>query len=353
MGHMKSAALGFNKENVLVVPMSLAFKDAGAAHARFNVLLNELRANPYVKGISTSEDIPTAYHENFNTFIDPATNKEVNVRTAYTDAGLLPAYEIPLIAGRNFRNLPAEQEQGNIIINRQAAEAFGWKDAVGKQIKSRGSKETLTVVGVMEDFHYRDLTRNVEPLMHSYAAPQQLGYTYLSVRIDPKHTNEIITQLQAGFNAMPSRRPFSYEFIGARIDNQYALLNGILKVTNFVSLLTIFIAAMGMFGLIALFARQRIKEIGIRKVLGAGVSDIMRLLLQNYVALIIIGSVIAAPLVWLVMSRWLQDFAYRIEISFWMPLAAGAIALVVAMAIVIFQAIKAARANPVKSLRTE
>jgi putative ABC transport system permease protein len=130
-------------------------------------------------------------------------------------------------------------------------------------------------------------------------------------------------------------------------------LNGILKVTNFVSLLTIFIAAMGMFGLIALFARQRVKEIGIRKVLGAGVSDIMRMLLQNYVVLIIIGSVIAAPLVWFVMSRWLQDFAYRIDISFWMPLAAGAIALVVTMAIVIFQAIKAAQANPAKSLRTD
>jgi putative ABC transport system permease protein len=353
INHMKSATLGFNKENVLVVPMQLAYKDENAAHARFNVLLNELRANPYVKGISTSEDIPTAYHQNYNTFHDPATNKEIHIRQAYTDAGLLPAYEIPLIQGRNFRNVPAEQEQGNIIINRKAMEAFGWKDAIGKQIKAGGSNETLKVIGVMENFHYSDLTRNIEPLMHGYGAEQQLGFTYLSVRIDPSHTNEIIGQLQAGFNAMPSRRAFSYELIGTRIDNQYALLNGILKVTNFVSLLTIFIAAMGMFGLIALFARQRVKEIGIRKVLGAGVSDIMRMLLQNYVVLIIIGSVIAAPLVWFVMSRWLQDFAYRIDISFWMPLAAGAIALVVAMSIVIFQAIKAARANPAKSLRTE
>jgi putative ABC transport system permease protein len=353
INHMKTATLGFNKENVLVIPMHLAYKDETSAHARFNVLLNELRANPYVKGISTSEDIPTAYHQNYNTFSDPATNKEVHIRQGYTDAGLLTTYEIPLLQGRNFRNLPTEQEQGNIIINRKAMEAFGWKDAIGKQIKAGGSNEILKVIGVMEDFHYSDLTRNVEPLMHGYGAEQQLGFTYLSVRVDPRHTDEIIQQLQAGFNAMPSRRAFSYEMIGTRIDNQYSLLNGILKVTNFVSLLTIFIAAMGMFGLIALFARQRGKEISIRKVLGASVSDIMRMLLQNYVVLIIIGSVIAAPLVWFVMSRWLQDFAYRINISFWMPLAAGAIALVVAMAIVIFQAIKAARANPAKSLRTE
>lgn len=353
IGHMKSATLGFNKENILIVPMHLAYKNEDAAHARFNGLLNDLRANPYVKGISTSEDIPTAYHENFNTFVDPATNREVSIRTAYTDAGLLPAYEIPLIEGRNFRNLPPEQEQGNIIINRKVMEAFGWKNAVGKQLKSRGSEETLTVVGVMEDFHYRDLTRNVEPLMHGYAADQQLGFTWLSVRVDPGHTNDIVAQLQAAFNQMPSRRQFSYEMLGTRIDNQYALLNGILKVTNFVSILTIFIAAMGMFGLIALFARQRVKEIGIRKVLGARVSDILRLLLQNYVVLIVVASLIAAPMIWLVMSRWLQDFAYRVNISPWMPLAAGAIALVVAMAIVILQAIKAARANPVKSLRTE
>lgn len=353
MAHMKSAALGFNKEDVLVVPMQLAYKNEKASHARFNALLNELRANPYVKSISTSEDIPTAYHENYNTFADPVTNTELNIRTAYVDAGLLPTYEIPMVEGRNFRNVPEGQEQGNIVINRKAMEALGWNTAVGKQLRSRGDNQVLTVIGVMEDFHYRDLTRNVEPLMHSYAAEQQLGYTWLSIRIDPAHTKEIVAQLQQGFNAMPSRRTFSYEFIGSRIDSQYALLNGILKVTNFVSLLTIFIAAMGMFGLIALFARQRVKEIGIRKVLGARVTDIMRMLLQNYVALIVVASLIAAPMVWFVMSRWLQDFAYRVNVSFWMPLAAGAVALVVALAIVIFQAIKAARANPVKSLRTE
>ncbi len=272
---------------------------------------------------------------------------------AYVDAGILPTYEIPIVEGRNFRNVPFEQEKGNVIINRRAMEALGWKTAVGKQLRAGGTNEILTVVGVMEDFHYSDLSRNIEPLMHLYGAEQQMGYTWLSLRIDPAHTNDIVAQLQSGFNGMPSRRTFSYEYIGTRIDNQYALLNGILKATNFVSLLTIFIAAMGMFGLMALFARQRVKEIGIRKVLGAGVPDIMRMLLQNYVLLIVVATLIAAPMVWIVMSRWLQDFAYRVNISFWMPLAAGIIALVVALGIVIFQAIKAARANPVKSLRTE
>ena len=119
--------------------MHLAYKNEDAAHARFNVLLNDLRANPYVKGISTSEDIPTAYHENYNSYFDPASNKEVHIRNAYVDPGLLPTYEIPIVQGRNFKNVPVQQEQGNIIINRKAMEAFGWKDAIGKQIKSKAA----------------------------------------------------------------------------------------------------------------------------------------------------------------------------------------------------------------------
>ena len=345
--------VGFNKEDVLVIPMELAYKDKESAHAQFDALLNQLRNNPYIKNISTSEAIPTAYRENFNTFYDPASGKEVSMRVAFTDAGLIPTYEIPLLEGRNFNNVPAANEKNNVIINKKAMQAFGWKQAVGRQFKEKGNDETLTVAGVMDDFHYMDLTRNVEPLIHSYGAEQQLGFTYLSIRIDPRHAKEIIKQLEAGFKTMPSRRQFSYEYMNNRIDKQYALLNGILKVTNYVSLLTIFIAAMGLFGLVTLFSKQRIKEIGIRKVLGADVTDMVRMLSQNYVALIISASVIAAPLVWFIMSRWLQDFAYRINMSWWMPAVAGIAALAVTLTIVIFQAIKAAMTNPVKSLRTE
>jgi putative ABC transport system permease protein len=353
LNHMKSATLGFDKEDVLVMPINLAYRNEESAHARFDAMLNKLRSNPYINDISTSDVIPTAYQNNFNTFYDASSNTEISMRHAVTDAGLIPTYAIPLIEGRNFNNVPEKHEHNNVIINRTAMKALGWEHAVGRQIKSRGGDETLTVVGVMEDFHYLDLTRNVEPLLHHYGDEQQLGYTYLSVRIDPRHTNEIVTQLQNEFKAIPSRRQFSYEFMDSRIDKQYTLLNGILKVTGYVSLLTNFIAAMGLFGLVTLFTKQRVKEIGIRKVLGANVTDIIRMLSQNYAMLIIIASAIATPLVWIIMSRWLQDFAYRINVSWWTPLMAGLVALVIALSIVIFQAIKAAVANPVKSLRTE
>jgi putative ABC transport system permease protein len=241
-----------------------------------------------------------------------------------------------------------------IIINKKAVELLGWRGPVaGRQLRAGGGNETFTVVGVMEDFHYQDLTRNVEPLMHHYGGRQQLGFRNLSVRIDPAQSKAVLAQLEAGFKAMPSRRSFRYEYISDRINQQYSLLDGILKATNYVALLTIFIAAMGLFGLIALFTRQRVKEIGIRKVLGASPAGIVALLSRNFVMLVGIALLIATPMAWFVMDRWLRDFAYRIDIQWWMLLGAGGIATVIALVTVGYHAVRAAVANPVESLRSE
>ncbi|MGI4022778.1 MAG: ABC transporter permease [Janthinobacterium lividum] len=351
---MKMAAPGYNQDNVLVVPLDLAFKNPVAASSRFDAMLNELRGNPYVKNISTSYTIPTTYQNNYNTYYDPATGKEAGLRQAATDAGLVDTYQIPLVEGRNFRNVTNDNEAENVIINRSAMKALGWTTAIGKQLKAKGiGKEVLRVIGVMEDFHYRRLTESIEPIIHSYGGKQSLNYSFLSLRIDPKHAKSIIANLEKEFGLMNPRRPFSYNYIIDRTDQQYTLLNGILKVTNYVASITLFIAAMGMFGLIALFARQRVKEIGIRKVLGASTANIVQLLSGNFVLLVILASVIATPISWLMMNNWLQSFAYRIEINWWIFALSASIALIIALATVSFQAIKAALANPVKSLRSE
>lgn len=352
--HMKHAALGFDKDNVLVMPIDMAFKDPKVAAARFDVLLNDLRNNPYVKGISTSEDYPTAYSSNYNTYTDPATGKKLNFRHAYTDAGILSTYKIPVVEGRDFVNVAEPAGLNDIIINKRAVELLGWRGPVaGRQLKAGGGDETFTVVGVMDNFHYQDLTRNVEPLMHHYGGRQQLGFRSLSVRVDPAHGKEVVAQLEAGFKAMPSRRAFRYEYMSDRINRQYSLLDGILKATNYVALLTIFIAAMGLFGLIALFTRQRVKEIGIRKVLGASPGGIVALLSRNFIMLVGLALLIATPIAWAVMDRWLRDFAYRIEIRWWMLAGAGGLACVIALVTVGVHAVRAAVANPVDSLRSE
>jgi len=231
--------------------------------------------------------------------------------------------------------------------------AFGWRDAVGKQIKSKGDPTTYTVMGVIEDFHYQDLQNNIGPIIQWYPGKPSLQNTYLSVRIDAGYMKPVMQQLEQAFKTMPSRRNFNYELMSDKVDKQYSLFDGILKVTNYIALLTILIASMGMFGLIALFAKQRVKEIGIRKVLGADVAGIVKLLSKDFLLLVGIAIFIASPVAWYIMNKWLQDFAYRISISWWMFALGGFIAVLIALITVSFQAIKAALANPVKSLRAE
>jgi len=357
--HMKSAALGFQKDGVLVGNYKLAYKNDKTAAAQFDALLNQLHNNPAIQAISTSEVIPTGYDNNYNQYSDPITGKQLGFRHAYTDAGLLSTYEVPILRGRNFINGTTVSDSlymHDIIINRKAVGLLGWTldNAVGRQLRAGGDDPTLfKVVGVMEDFHYSDLTTDVEPLLHHYAGHTQMGFTYLSIRTTPGGGKGVQRQLEAAFKEMPARRNLQLEYMSDRVDKQYALLEGILKATNYVALLTIFIAAMGLFGLIALFTRQRVKEIGIRKVLGASPASIVRLLSRNFIILVGLALLIASPLSWMVMHKWLEDFAYRVSIEWWMLAGAGLVALIIAVVTVAFHAIRAALTNPVDSLRSE
>ncbi|MGN6194817.1 MAG: ABC transporter permease [Ginsengibacter sp.] len=354
MSYMKSSSLGFNKDNVAVVNLGLAFRDQKTADARFESILNDLKNNPHVKAVSTNGVVPTAYDQNYNSYVDPTTNKEVHLRQEPADAGFVPTYKIPIIQGKNFNDQLAASEKNAVLINRSAMDAFGWKDAVGKQIKDKGENPaTYTVIGVMENFHYQDLQNNIEPLLQWYRGKPSLENRYLSVRTDAGYMKPVMNQLEQAFKTMPSRRDFNYELMSNKVDQQYALLDGILKVTNYIAILTILIAAMGMFGLISLFAKQRVKEIGIRKVLGASIAGIVKLLSKDFLLLVGMAIIIATPIAWYIMNNWLQDFAYRITISWWMFLLSGCIAIFLALITISFQSIKAALANPVKSLRTE
>lgn len=357
INYMKSASLGFNKEDVVVVSLDLAFKNATTANARFKSILNDLKAKPYVKAVSTNSAIPTAYQANFNTYVDPVNNKEVQMRHTGADAGFLPTFDIRVIEGKNFEETDATltaSEAHPIMINRTAQQVLGWTSAVGKHLKGKGGDAVYTVVGVMEDFHYQDMQNPIEPLIHWQGNKQGLANNnYLSIRVSGNHTKELLQQLETDFKTMPSRRPFKLDHMADLVNSQYKLIDGILKTTNFVAILTIIISCMGMFGLISLYARQRVKEIGLRKVLGARVSQIVTLLAKDFALLIFIAAVIAFPLAWFAMSSWLQSFAYRINIEWWMFALGGGLAFLIAFFIIGLQAIKAAIANPIIALRSE
>lgn len=355
IGFMKSADLGFKKENVLVGAIDLEYKNLESASSNFEGLLDELNANPYVKSVSTSEAIPSDYYFNYTTYHDASSGSDVRFRRSHTDEDYLKTLQIPMFEGRDFDENIDRSEDNPVIINRSAMDAFGWTSIEGKRLKFKNDEtDGYPIVGVMEDFHYQDLQNAVEPLVHFYREKSDLGaHRYLSVRVDKGQENSVKQLIASAFSKIDSRRNYEQAHLTERVNGQYRLMDGMLKTVNVVALLTIFISCLGMFGLISFMAKRRIKEIGIRKVLGAGVLKIVVLLSKDYIILVGMAALIAFPLTWYVMNAWLGSFAYSITIQWWMFALGGLIAILITSFTLGIQAIKSASANPVKSLRTE
>ncbi len=355
IGFMKKADLGFERDHVIVGNIDLDYKNMDAANSSFKALLNDLEANPYVTHISTSQSVPSDYYFNYTTFYDPNTESDVRFRRSYTDDGYLKTLQIPLVEGRDFDSDIDNGEETPVIINRSAMEAFGWTTIEGKRLKYKNSDFIGNpIVGVMKDFHYQDLQNAVEPLVHYYRDEENLAkHRYLTVRVVDGKEKEIKNIIAAAFAKIDSRKNYAQGDLSDKVSGQYRLIDGMLKTVNVVALLTIFISCLGMFGLISFMAKRRIKEIGIRKVLGAGVLKIVVLLSKDYIILVGIGALIAFPIAWYMMSAWLGSFAYSISIQWWMFALAGSIAFFITAFTLGIQAIKSAMANPVKSLRTE
>lgn len=355
IGYMKEAPLGFERENVVVGKIDLEYRDVEAAVSNFESLLNELQANPYVESVSASGAIPSDYHFNYTPFYDANTQRDVRMRRAHTDDGYLKTLEIPIVAGRDFDKNRDDPADGPVIINRTAMRALGWNSIEGKRLKYKDdSAAGHPVVGVMEDFHYQDMQYAVEPLVHFYREGKNVGaHRFLSVRVMPGHEKAIQNLITAEFGNIASRRTYSQELLTDMVGAQYRLIEGILRTVNVVALLTIFISCLGMFGLISFMAKRRVKEIGIRKVLGAGVFKIVVLLSKDYIILVGMAALISIPIGWYVMNAWLGSFAYSITIQWWMFALGTLIAFLIASFTLGVQAVKSARANPVKSLRTE
>lgn len=355
IGFMKHADLGFSRENVIVGAIELEYKDIESAHSKFGALLNELEANPYVTSFTTSAGIPSDYYFNYTNFYDSKADRSVRFRRSHTDDGYLKTLNIPMVMGRDFDKNVDDKEEKSVIINRTAMKAFGWNSIEGKRLKFKTDPDTsFPVIGVMEDFHYQDLQNAVEPLVHFYREKNNLSrHRYLSLKVQDGKEQVVTNMIKSSFSNIESRRNYEQTMLNDKVSGQYRLMDGMLKTVNVVALLTIFISCLGMFGLISFMAKRRIKEIGIRKVLGAGVLKIIILLSKDYMILVGIGALVAFPLAWYLMNSWLGSFAYSISIQWWMFGLGGLVALLITSVTLGIQAIKAAVANPIKSLRTE
>jgi len=257
-----------------------------------------------------------------------------------------------IIKGRNFsRDFGGDSSA--IIINETTAKIIGYKDPIGKQlfraVDQQGHVGAFTIIGVVKNFNFETLHHDVGPLSFELGT----GGGLASFKVGTANVNQLIAQVQSKWKSLASGLPFRYRFLDESFDEMYRSEQRVGKIALVFSVLAIFIACLGLFGLATFIAEQRTKEIGIRKVLGASVQGIVQMLSKDFMKLVAISFVIAAPLAWYFMNKWLQDFAYRISISWWVFVAAGLAALLIALLTVSFQAVRAAISNPVKSLRTE
>ncbi len=352
---MKQADLRFNEENVLVVDLNLGYKNEKAANSQINFVLNELRSKPEIAGFSTSKNIPGRYWHNYNSYApEGKTHEPVSLRMTDVDEGYLSTYGIRLLEGRNFSLNTATDTAQSVMINKAAMKAFGWETAVGKKLYDQGSNQVWQIVGVMDDFHYQSLQGKVEPLIHFYTGPSRIeNNNFLSIKVKPQQASSLITFLKEQWQQLPSRKEFTYYFVDEEFNKQYLNVERSLSLITFFTTLTILIACAGIFALTSLATQVRSKEIGIRKVLGAGVVTIVSLFFKDYLKLVSVAILIACPLVYYAVHLWLQNFAYKISIGPWAFVASSGIIILIALLTISYQTIRAAVVNPVKALRNE
>ncbi len=349
---MKSADLKFNKENILVADLSGGFKDPKVASTRLRGIITQLEKNSNVLSVSASQNIPGRYWENYNGFISE-DGTQAGLRQATVGDGYLATYGIKVLEGRDF-SPDLRTDTAKAMINRAALKAYGWDSAIGKTLRPNGTDYLYTVIGVFDDFHYRSLEGNIQPLIHFYRGPEHIEHaSFISIKLMPDKAQGVLEYLQKEWKSLDPWLDFNYFFVDDTFDEQYRSVERTLFLITFFAIVAIILSCSGIFALTAIAAQQRTKEIGIRKVLGATVTNIVGLLSKDFLTLVIIAMVLAAPLAWYGMSRWLQDFAYPINMDWWIFVLAGVSVLIIAFFTISLQSGKAALSNPVKSLRNE
>lgn len=356
MKYVNSQSLGMNIDQVLIIKGPSLTNGDSTFSSTQESFKEEIKRIANVKAVTTT-DRPIG-NEMARVFDVRRTDRDVNAKFTTRRFGVghefLEAYGIQMAAGRGFLYSDYgrdRQKIQNIVVNESAVKLLGFtsnEDAVGKTLKVYDRK--MDIVGVAKDFHQKSLHYAIEPLiMHPDAGP----YSPISIRVNPTNITATVAAIKTKYDAFFPGNLFDYYFLDERFNDQYKNDQLFGKVFSIFAGFAIFVACLGLLGLSLFATIQRTKEIGVRKVLGASVSNIVMLISKDFILLVIVALVVASPIAWFIMNRWLQDFVYRIHISWWVFLLAGALAVFIALATISFQAIKAAVANPVKSLRTE
>lgn len=353
---MMNGDLGMNIDQVLIIDRPGIIDSSSAKfNAAIDLFRNELKKSPSIEATTFSLTVPGKLRE-FKVVAKrhgSETNDSTVVRINSMDYNFLDVYKIKLLAGRNFSTEYTNDPDTSVIITESATKLLGFKtpdNAIGKNLSITQFGWSPVITGVVNDYHQVSLKKTMDPTMF-YCDPYR-GEIY-SVRIRTDNLQQTLNHIKQSWSTAFPGNPFSYYFLDEYFNRQYENEKKFGKLFTSFAVLAIIIGCLGLFGLAAYTASQRIKEIGIRKVLGASVMDITTMLSKDFLKLVGIAVIIATPVTWIAMNKWLEDFAYRTNITWWIFALAGILTLLVAIFTVSFQAIKAAVSNPVNSLRTE
>jgi putative ABC transport system permease protein len=347
MDYFMNQPLGFDKDAIVNVP----YRPDSTGGKLTDYLKQQLLSNG-AQAVSFSSNSPIEDNNMFTTFKYDHATKDADFQaiTKFADNDYVPTYKLQLVAGRNLQPSGWTKE---FLVNESFVKSLGLKkpeDIIGKEISMMNGLIKCPVVGVLKDFNDRSLRQDVAPLL---IATNATMYRQASIKLSTTNMATTMQSIQKIWEQTFPNNVYEYKFLDDKIESFYKQENQLSQLYKIFAAIAIFLSCLGLYGLASFMAVQRIKEVGIRKVLGATASNIVYLFSKEFIILITIAFVIATPLAWYFMNTWLQDYAYRIDINWWIFIAGGGASIIIALATISFQAIKAAIANPVKSLRTE
>ena len=354
MNFIKNKDLGFAKENIISIPI---FKDRNLS-SRPELIIQELSQHPNIQEVIVSSGSPGFYNGYPISCIPEGGSEDnpVQLNMISVGEGYFSFFDIEFVEGRDFSKEITSDKDSAIILNETAVQSLGWDMPVGKQISSRrlvvsrDQSPSKTVIGVVKDFHNGSLHEKIKPSIYIYRTDNVEAL----IRIHPENVQDTLAFLEKKWNELPTHLLFFYRFSDTSLETQgYQDDLRIGKIFTIAAVLAVVLACLGLFGLASYTAEHRIKEIGIRKVLGASVSNIIVLMSKDFSVLVLLANLIAWPIGYYVMHRWLQDFAYRAGIAWWIFVLAAVLAFAIAVLTISFQSVRAAVRNPVNTLRYE
>ncbi len=347
--YMQKSDPGFNREQVVTIPLD------GVTYKKFDLLKQEFLNNTLVSAVTGAQDVLGSHLDQSGVeFKGDGPKRQLTSTRLIVDHDYLSMYKIPLAWGKNFSSDPSLNGKEYIINESLAKELLkdnskaSMQSLIGKHF---GFDSLGSIIGIAKDFNFNSLHYKIETLY--MFSQKDWGFSNISVKINGNQTKDALAYIQSVWKKTFPDHPFEYQFLDEHFADVYRSDSQVSTIVGVLAVLAIIISCLGLFGLASYSAERRVKEVGIRKVLGASVQNIVTMLSKDFLKYVLISAIIALPLAWLSIYKWLQDYAYRINLSWWIFAAAVLIAIIIAFITISFQAIKAAIANPVKSLRTE